>query len=84
MDLKLARKPQVAAHMPPREAQDNLTYNLQRIRRWLPTHPRSPRQLDLQLARYTNTRHLDQKLAKKPLVAAHTPAGVRVACDWGW
>ena len=81
-DLKLARKPRVAAHTPPaklktcgpatckeaaggcphtREARDNRTYNLQRSRGWLPTHPRSPRQPDLQLA-------------KKPRVAAHTPA----------
>ena len=76
-DLQLARK--AAGGCPhTREIQDNRTYSLQRSRRWLPTHLQNPRQPDLQLARYTNTKHPDQQLASKPRVAAHTPAGVLV------
>ena len=61
----------------PRETQYIRTYSLQRSRGWLPT-PRSPVHTDQQLARHTETRHSDQQLAKKPRVAAHTPAGVEV------
>ena len=65
----------------PRKARNNRTYNLQRSRRWLPTHLRNPRQPDLQLARYVNTEHPDQQLASKPRVAAHTRVGRSCSCD---